>query len=85
MFHMLAVGLERKGKGAVPPCWVWWPIQLSLSTTATLGTEESGRCREVAAVERFKQESMYNLSAKKSGCCREMAVVERWPLVEVRL
>jgi len=50
---------------------------LKLSTTATLGTEESGCCREVAAVERFKQESMYGLSAQKSGHCREVAVVER--------
>ena len=33
----------------------------------------------MAAVERFKQESMYGLSAKK------VVVVERWPLVEVRL
>ena len=78
MFHMLGVGLEREGEGAVPSFWVWWPIQLSLLTTATLGTEESGRCREVAAVERFKQESMYDLSAKKSGCRRETAVVERF-------
>ena len=39
----------------------------------------------VAVEERFKQESMYGLSAgtKKSGCCREMVVVERWLLVEV--
>ena len=45
------------------------------------------RRREVAVVERFKQEVMYGLSAgtKKSGRCRGMAVVERWPLVEVRL
>ena len=54
-----------------------------------LGTHFSGRCRcrEVAVVERFKQELMYGLSAgrKKSGRCREVAVVERWPLVEVRL
>ena len=44
-------------------------------------------CREVAVVERFKQELMYGLSAgtKKCGRCREVAVVERWPLVEVRL
>ena len=33
----------------------------------------------MAVVERFKQESMYGLSAKI------VAVVERWPLVEVRL
>ena len=54
-----------------------------------LGTHFSGRCRcrEVAFVERFKQELMYGLSAgtKKSGRYREAAVVERWPLVEVRL
>ena len=54
-----------------------------------LGTRFSGRCRcrEVAVVERFKQELMYGLSAgtKKSGRYREVAVVERWPLVEVRL
>ena len=54
-----------------------------------LGTHFSGRCRcrEVAVVERFKQELMYGLSAgtKKCDHCREVAVVERWPLVVVRL
>ena len=54
-----------------------------------LGTHFSGRfrCREVAVIERFKEEVMYGLSAgtKKCGRCREVAVVERWPLVEVRL
>ena len=30
--------------------------------------------KKVAVVERFKQESMYALSAKKSGRCREVAV-----------
>ena len=43
-----------------------------------LGTHCSGRCRcrEVAVVERFKQELMYGLSAgtKKCGRCREVAV-----------
>ena len=35
-------------------------------------------CREVAVVERFKQESMYGLSApQKEAICREVAVVER--------
>ena len=29
--------------------------------------QEIGQCREVAILERFKQESMYGLSAKKSG------------------
>ena len=40
---------------------------------------ESGHCRELAVVERLKNEWMYGLSAKK------MAVLERWPLVEVQL
>ena len=43
-----------------------------------LGTHFSGRCRcrEVAVVERFKQEVMYGLSAgtKKSSRCGEVAV-----------
>ena len=47
---------------------------------ATMGTEESDQCRQVAVVERLKQESMHRLSAKKT-----VAVVERWPLVEVRI
>ena len=37
-------------------------LQLSLSTRATVGTEESGRGREVADEETLKQESMYELS-----------------------
>ena len=52
---------------------------------ATLGPEESGHHKEVAVVERFKQEPMYGLSAIKSVHCREVAVVESWPFVEVRL
>ena len=36
----------------------------------------------MATVERFKQESMYGLSAKKKT---GVAIVERWLLVEVRL
>ena len=31
--------------------------------------------KKVAVVERFKQESMYELSAKKNGLCRELALV----------
>ena len=48
-------------------------LQLNFSTTATLGTEESGLCREVAIEERLKQEWMYGLSTKKSGRCSEVA------------
>ena len=46
-----------------------------------LGMHFSGRCRcrEVAIVERFKQEVMYRLSAgtKKSGRCREVSLQSR--------
>ena len=37
-------------------------LQLSLSTRATVWTEERSRCREVAGEETLKQESMYELS-----------------------
>ena len=37
-----------------------------------MSSKKSGRCREVAVVERFKQESMYGMSAKK------VALVERF-------
>ena len=39
-------------------------------------TKKTGQCREVAVAERFKQDSIYGLSAgtKKSGRCREVAV-----------
>ena len=38
-----------------------------LHKMATWGTGESGCCREMAVVERLKQESKYGLSAKNSG------------------
>ena len=40
-------------------------LQLSLSKRATVGTEESGHCREVAGEETLKQESMYELSVQE--------------------
>ena len=40
-------------------------LQLSLSTRATVETEESGRGREVAGEETLKQESMYELSVRE--------------------
>ena len=40
--------------------------------------KKSGHCEAVAVQERFKQESMYGLSAKKSGHCEAVAVVERF-------
>ena len=59
--------------GPPPPC----KQALNLSTTATLATEESGRCREVLN----KSQCMDLLSAGRKNA----AVIERWPLAEVRL
>ena len=55
-------------------------LQFSLSTTATLGTEESGHCREVEM-----WVNVWTVHQTKNGHHREVAIVERWPLVEVRL
>ena len=49
-------------------------LQLNLSTTAILGTEESNHCREVET-----RVNVWTVHQKK------VAVVERWRLVEVRL
>lgn len=56
--------------------------QLNLSTTATLRTEKrrwgGGGYKEVAVVERNKQESMYGLFVRLD---KKVPVVEiRWPL-----
>ena len=57
-----------------------WPLSRGLGR---LGSRCSGRCRcrEVAVVERVKQESMYRLSAGP----KKVAVVVKWSFVEVRL
>ena len=41
-----------------------------------LSAKKNGSCKEVADVERLKQDSVYGLSAKKkkNGRCREVAV-----------
>ena len=54
-------------------------IQMKLSTTATLGTEKSGHCREVVVVEAETTVNVRTIRLKK------MAVVQRWPLWEVRV
>ena len=41
--------------------------------------------KKMAVVERFKQESMYDLSAKKSGCCREVAVIRGSTVTKLKL
>ena len=57
-------------------------LQLNLSTTATLGTEESGRCNHCKEVETIV--NVWTV-CQKNGRSREVAVVERWPFVEVPL
>ena len=54
-------------------------IQMKLSSTATLGTEKSGHCREMVVVEAETTVNVRTIRLKK------MAVVERWPLLEVRV
>ena len=56
---------------AKAPCYFcsWGQVLVAVAT------------REVAVVERFKEESMYGLCAG----IRKVADVERWPLLEVRL
>ena len=52
-------------------------VQLNHSTMATLGTEESSRCREVET-----RVNVWTVPPKKNCRCREVAVVERWASVE---
>ena len=54
--------------------------QLKLSTTATLGTEKSGHCREMVVV---KAETTVNVRTVRLK--KKMAVVKRWPLVDVQV
>ena len=55
-------------------------IQLKLrSATETLGTEESGHCREMFVVEAEITVNVQTFPLKK------MVVVDRWPLVEVEV
>jgi len=74
----LLVGFTEKLSKIIPlhkyVCIVSF-LQLNVSTTATLGTDEKGHCREVALVERLKQEWMYGLSAPRPTP-KKMAVEE---------
>ena len=52
-----------------------WPLYRGSNKSQCMDClPKKGLCREVAIVQRFKQESTYGLSAKKK------AFVERWPL-----
>ena len=55
-------------------------MQLNLSSMATVGTEESGHCREMAILERFKRVNVWTIR-KKSDFCGEVAIEEKWPSV----
>jgi len=53
-------------------------IKRIIQSNLTQWPQEIGQCREVAIIERFKQESMYGQSAKKRGCCKVVAIIDRW-------
>ena len=52
-------------------------VQLNLSTMATVGTEESGRCKEVAVLERFQTRVDVWIFCPLGR--KKVAVVKRWP------
>ena len=54
-------------------------IQSNLQTTATLGTEGSGRCKEVFT--RINVWIFLSAGTKKSGHCREVAVSGGWTVL----
>ena len=62
LFHTQNATVERVMK----------KIQLNLSTTATMGAEESGRCREV--LDKSQCMNFSYAGTKKSGRCREVGV-----------
>ena len=74
LLHIMKEPLVHDYNDCILSYFVWLDLQLNLSTTATLETEESGHCKEVAIVERLKQERMYGLSATENGRCREVAL-----------
>ena len=49
---------------------------------ATLGTEDTGPCREWQLRRGLNKIQCMDCLPKKSGHCIEVAVVERWPLVD---
>ena len=57
--------------------------QLNLSTTANLGTEESGSCKEEVVVVRFQ--TRVNVTIFCPLVPKKVVIVERWPLAEVQL
>ena len=56
-------------------------IQVKLSTTATLGTEKSGHCREMVVVEAETTVNVQTVRLKKNGRCREVTVSGGWSVV----
>ena len=72
LLHIMKEPLVHDYNDCILSYFVWLDLQLNLSTMATLGTEGSGHCKEVAIAERFKQEWMYGLSATENGHFREV-------------
>ena len=70
---MHATFLLERGVGTVIK------LQLNLSSTATLGTEESGHCREVLNESQF-MDFFVHRDKKMSGRCTELVVSGGWTL-----
>ena len=62
-----------------------WPLLRGLNKSQCMNNppQKSGRCREVAVVEGFKQEPMYEQSTPKSGCCREVQLLAEVCLLHI--
>ena len=71
------LAILRSGKCASVFKWYYLPTYLPTHPPTYLPTVEPHHNSHLS--DRFKQESMYGLSAKK------VVIVERWPLVEVQL
>ena len=56
LLHIMKEPLVHDYNDCILSYFVLLDLQLNLSTMATLGTEGSGHCKEVAIAERFKQE-----------------------------
>ena len=78
LLHIMKEPLVHDYNDCILSYFISLDLQLNLSTTAILETEESGHCKEAAIVERLKQEWMYGLSTTENGYCREVALSGRF-------
>ena len=82
MEQILFLKICRNGKDSTADHNVSFKVLIHSQTSAQ--RPRRGH-KKMAVVERFKQESMYDLSAKKSGCCREVAVIRGSTVTKLKL